>query len=197
MLAEAMRQRPASRGTRRDRCRRGRHADHRRAGAALLAGGGVQISASHNPAEYNGIKLFSAEGRVIPAAAGQQVFERYRVGQIAWVPHERGGTRDRLRRHAQPRIARLVLEDRRRRADSQPQVSRAAGLESRGRQRAGAAAARRTRLPDDVAGRRARRPIRTHARANRRKPGRRAAQRYREPGPTSASARIPTPTGWQ
>ena len=40
--------------------------------------GGVQISASHNPAEYNGLKLFSAEGRVIPAAAGQRVLDRYR-----------------------------------------------------------------------------------------------------------------------
>jgi phosphomannomutase len=40
--------------------------------------GGVQISASHNPAEYNGLKLFSAEGRVIPATIGQRVLERYR-----------------------------------------------------------------------------------------------------------------------
>src|SRR5260221_9163189 len=42
------------------------------------AAGGVQISASHNPAEYNGLKLFSAEGRVIPADAGERVIERYR-----------------------------------------------------------------------------------------------------------------------
>ena len=33
--------------------------------------GGVQISASHNPAEYNGMKLFSAEGRVVPAQRGR------------------------------------------------------------------------------------------------------------------------------
>jgi phosphomannomutase len=42
------------------------------------AAGGIQISASHNPPQYNGIKLFSAAGRVIPAAAGQRVQERYR-----------------------------------------------------------------------------------------------------------------------
>ena len=36
----------------------------------LQAAGGIQISASHNPAEYNGLKLFSAAGRVIPAADG-------------------------------------------------------------------------------------------------------------------------------
>ena len=41
--------------------------------------GGVQISASHNPAEYNGLKLFSAEGRVVPARVGQAVLERYKT----------------------------------------------------------------------------------------------------------------------
>lgn len=39
------------------------------------AAGGVQISASHNPAPYNGLKLFSREGRVLPAAAGAVVLE--------------------------------------------------------------------------------------------------------------------------
>jgi phosphomannomutase len=41
--------------------------------------GGVQISASHNPAEYNGLKLFSAEGRVVPAGVGQAVLDRFRM----------------------------------------------------------------------------------------------------------------------
>jgi phosphomannomutase len=41
--------------------------------------GGIQISASHNPAQYNGLKLFSAEGRVVPAAAGEAVLQRYRM----------------------------------------------------------------------------------------------------------------------
>ena len=44
------------------------------------AAGGVQISASHNPPQYNGLKLFSPDGRVIPAAAGKPVLERYRAG---------------------------------------------------------------------------------------------------------------------
>ena len=47
------------------------------------AAGGIQISASHNPAEYNGLKLFGPEGRVIPAAAGQKVLEAYRSGTLA------------------------------------------------------------------------------------------------------------------
>ena len=42
------------------------------------AAGGIQISASHNPAEYNGLKLFGADGRVVPASVGQQVLDRYR-----------------------------------------------------------------------------------------------------------------------
>jgi len=43
------------------------------------AAGGVQISASHNPAAYNGLKLFSAEGRVLPAAAGAEVLRRFQA----------------------------------------------------------------------------------------------------------------------
>ncbi|MFN6190550.1 MAG: phosphoglucosamine mutase [Planctomycetia bacterium] len=37
------------------------------------AAGGIQISASHNPAAYNGMKLFSRAGRVLSAAAGKKV----------------------------------------------------------------------------------------------------------------------------
>jgi phosphomannomutase len=43
--------------------------------------GGVQISASHNPAPYNGLKLFSAQGRVVPAVAGETVLQRYRQSE--------------------------------------------------------------------------------------------------------------------
>ncbi|MCE9555151.1 MAG: phosphoglucosamine mutase [Planctomycetes bacterium] len=50
---------------------------------SLKAAGGVQISASHNPPQYNGLKLFSAEGRVITAAAGQRVIERFRATTAA------------------------------------------------------------------------------------------------------------------
>ncbi len=47
------------------------------------AAGGVQISASHNPAEYNGLKLFGEDGRVIPAARGERVLANYRAGKVA------------------------------------------------------------------------------------------------------------------
>ncbi|MGD9722277.1 MAG: phosphoglucosamine mutase [Pirellulales bacterium] len=48
------------------------------------AAGGIQISASHNPREYNGLKLFSAAGRVIPRAAGENVLARYL--DASWKP---------------------------------------------------------------------------------------------------------------
>jgi phosphomannomutase len=53
--------------------------------------GGIQITASHNPSPYNGLKLFSAEGRVIPAGPGQTVLDKYRDGQPAWCDHTKLG----------------------------------------------------------------------------------------------------------
>lgn len=46
---------------------------------------GVQISASHNPKEYNGLKLFGGDGRVLPAGIGEQVLAAYRRGDSRWV----------------------------------------------------------------------------------------------------------------
>ena len=51
-----------------------------------LAAGGVQISASHNPPDYNGLKLFNPDGRVLPAAAGQSG-----AGRLSGVRHPLGG----------------------------------------------------------------------------------------------------------
>lgn len=48
------------------------------------AAGAVQISASHNPPAYNGIKLFSAAGRVLDAASGAAVRELYLNDSISW-----------------------------------------------------------------------------------------------------------------
>ncbi|MBN2473082.1 MAG: phosphoglucosamine mutase [Pirellulales bacterium] len=57
----------------------------------VRAAGGIQISASHNPAQYNGLKLFSYDGRVIPAGPGRDVLEHYRTAPIAWVSHDQLG----------------------------------------------------------------------------------------------------------
>jgi phosphomannomutase len=72
------------------------------------AAGGIQISASHNPPEYNGLKLFSPDGRVISAADGQAVSNRYQSGEFAWVPHHAVGRTTKLE-DATAEHQRLVL----------------------------------------------------------------------------------------
>ena len=73
------------------------------------AAGGIQISASHNPPEYNGIKLFSAEGRVLPAKAGEAVIDDYRRGRPSWASYDRVGTWSTI---PDPHAAHLALLER-------------------------------------------------------------------------------------
>ncbi len=69
------------------------------------AAGAIQVSASHNPPEYNGIKLFSQTGQVLSAEDGQQVVERYHAGSVDWVTYQRVGQahslEDTLSQHAE------------------------------------------------------------------------------------------------
>ena len=44
----------------------------------IHAAGGIQITASHNPSQYNGVKLFDKTGRVISGQIGKTVLERYK-----------------------------------------------------------------------------------------------------------------------
>lgn len=85
----------------------------------LHAAGGIQISASHNPAEYNGLKLFSAAGRVIPAAEGSKVLARYRKGDSTPAAIDQPGhvekCRDTLGRHAELVLGTVDVERIRRR----------------------------------------------------------------------------------
>ncbi len=62
---------------------------------AQQAVAGIQISASHNPPAYNGIKLFNQQGRVIPAANGTQVLTAYKSQQSRWESTEHVGTYNR------------------------------------------------------------------------------------------------------
>lgn len=68
--------------------------------------GAIQISASHNPPPYNGMKLFSPEGRVLPSEPGTRVLNAYRQNQTDWQPTDRLGTRDRIE---QPHAGHLEL----------------------------------------------------------------------------------------
>ena len=59
---------------------------------ARNAAGAVQISASHNPPPYNGIKLFGNDGRVLNAETGASVRDAYLAGQSAWCAFDRVAT---------------------------------------------------------------------------------------------------------
>jgi phosphomannomutase len=51
------------------------------------AAGGLQVTASHNPAPWNGLKLFGQDGAVLPAAEGEKVKALYDAGRFraaAW-----------------------------------------------------------------------------------------------------------------
>lgn len=58
----------------------------------LGAQGGVQITASHNPAEWNGLKLFSARGAVLTAAEGKVIKELFDAGATSTADWDRLGT---------------------------------------------------------------------------------------------------------
>lgn len=50
------------------------------------AAGGIQISASHNPPKYNGLKFFQPEGMVLNAANGRAVLDRVARREFGWAP---------------------------------------------------------------------------------------------------------------
>jgi phosphomannomutase len=53
----------------------------------LKAAGGVQITASHNPAPWNGLKLFGPDGRVLSASVGQTIKELFATGATRKAPY--------------------------------------------------------------------------------------------------------------
>jgi len=50
----------------------------------LKAAGGIQISASHNPAEYNGLKFFQYTGMVLSQKLGASLLDRWRRRELCW-----------------------------------------------------------------------------------------------------------------
>src|SRR5436309_3286132 len=58
----------------------------------LKAAGAVQITASHNPAPWNGLKLFGSDGRVLPAAEGAAIKTIYDGAAFRRVTWDKLGT---------------------------------------------------------------------------------------------------------
>jgi phosphomannomutase len=58
----------------------------------LHAAGGIQISASHNPPQYNGIKLFQPAGMVLSRGLGQAVVDRWTRREFGWANWNSLGT---------------------------------------------------------------------------------------------------------
>jgi phosphomannomutase len=58
----------------------------------LRAAGGVILTASHNPAEWNALKFLSARGEFLGPEEGRAVRERYEADRDLWVPWDRVGS---------------------------------------------------------------------------------------------------------
>jgi phosphomannomutase len=54
--------------------------------------GGIQISASHNPPQYNGLKFFQRRGMVLGADQGRALLDRFHRKDLGWAPWDALGT---------------------------------------------------------------------------------------------------------
>ncbi|MFN0198278.1 MAG: phosphoglucosamine mutase [Planctomycetaceae bacterium] len=74
----------------------------------LNAAAGVQITASHNPPEWNGLKPFSSAGSVFNQEQGQQLLHILESGAIEYRPWDRLGTIETFTDAAVPHIQRVL-----------------------------------------------------------------------------------------
>jgi phosphomannomutase len=58
----------------------------------LEAAGGIQITASHNPAPWNGLKLFGPDGAVLTAAEGRKIKALFESSQFRYAPWDQLGS---------------------------------------------------------------------------------------------------------
>jgi phosphomannomutase len=76
--------------------------------STLGAAAGLQITASHNPVEWNGLKPFSAEGSVFNAEKGRQFVELMDSGRFTLKSWDRLGSLETLTDPAGPHIERVL-----------------------------------------------------------------------------------------
>lgn len=72
------------------------------------ADGAIQITASHNPPIYNGMKLFGPSGRVLDADSGAEVRRAYMQQESAWVSHDQLGDLEQLDAPHLPHLAAVL-----------------------------------------------------------------------------------------
>lgn len=80
----------------------------------LGAAGGLQITASHNPIEWNGLKPFAPDGSVFNRDLGQQLIQLLDSGDIQWKDWSGTGSVSPINDPAGPhieRVLKLVNED--------------------------------------------------------------------------------------
>ncbi len=74
----------------------------------LKAAGGIQITASHNPIPWNGLKPFSAEGSVYNQSQGEALLDVLNNEKFNYVPWDQLGTLESYEDVAGPHIARVL-----------------------------------------------------------------------------------------
>ena len=70
--------------------------------------GGIQISASHNPPEYNGLKFFQRGGMVLGADQGRALLDRWQRKDFGWARWDGLGRASRLDDPDSGHLARLL-----------------------------------------------------------------------------------------
>jgi phosphomannomutase len=70
--------------------------------------GAVQVSASHNPPEYNGLKMFQPGGMVLSPLAGREVFDRFQARRFTWAAWNALGYVEELSNAHQPHLERIL-----------------------------------------------------------------------------------------
>ncbi len=74
---------------------------------ALGAAGGIQITASHNPIPWNGLKPFNSEGSVYDREQGEELLSLLESKEFRFVGWDRIGTVEQLDSPAQPHFERV------------------------------------------------------------------------------------------
>jgi phosphomannomutase len=74
----------------------------------LQANGGLQITASHNPAQWNGLKPFSSAGGIFNAEKGSRLIEILDTDGIEYVSYDRLGTVEPLDDPSAPHLDRVL-----------------------------------------------------------------------------------------